>query len=52
MKNELGGRIMKEFIALRPKMYLYLTDDDMKAKGTKKYVMKYGIKYKDYKDRP
>ena len=37
-KDEIGGRIMKEFIGLRPKCYSYLTDDgsvDKKAKGTK-----------------
>ena len=39
MKDELGGKIMKECIGLRPKCYSYLTDDgnvDKKAKGTKK----------------
>ena len=39
MKDELGGRIITEFVALRPKTYSYLTDDfkeDKKAKGTKK----------------
>ena len=39
IKDELGGKIMKEFIGLRPKCYSYLTDDgnvDKKAKGTKK----------------
>ena len=39
MKDELGGKIITEFITLRPKTYLYLTDDgkeDKKAKGTKK----------------
>ena len=39
MKDELGGKIIKEFVALRPKTYSYLTDDceeDKKAKGTKK----------------
>ena len=43
MKDELGGRIITEFIALRPKTCLYLTDDckeDKKAKGTKKCVIK------------
>ena len=43
MKDELGGRIIKEFIGLRPKCYSYLTDDgnvDKKAKGTKRCVIK------------
>ena len=38
MKDELGGRVIKEFVALRPKTYSYLTDDckeDKKIKGTK-----------------
>lgn len=38
MKDELGDRIMKEFIALRPKTYTQLADDDhfgKKAKSTK-----------------
>ena len=52
MKDELGGRIMTEFIYLRPKAYTYLTDDgkeDKKAKGTKKCVIKRMIKFDDYK---
>ena len=39
MKDELGGKIMTEFAALRPKTYSYLMDggrNDKKAKGTKK----------------
>ena len=43
MKDELGGKIITEFVALRPKTYSYLTDDDKnfkKAKGTKKCVIK------------
>ena len=39
MKDELGGRVITEFVALRPKTHSYLTDDykeDKKAKGTKK----------------
>ena len=42
-KNELGGTIMKEVVALRPKAYEYLDDDGndhKKAKGTKKCVIK------------
>ena len=53
MKDELGGRIFKEFVALRPKTYSYLTDDckeDKKAKGTKKCVIKGMIKFNDYKN--
>ena len=39
MKDELGGRIITEFVTLRPKTYSYLTDDfkeGKKAKRTKK----------------
>ena len=38
MKDELGGMIMTEFVALIPKTYFYLMDDgnnDKKGKGTK-----------------
>ena len=27
MKDELGGRVITEFVALKPKTYSYLTDD-------------------------
>ena len=53
MKDELGGKIMTEFVALRPKTYSYLTDDckeDKKAKGTKKCVTKRRLRFNDYKD--
>ena len=53
MKDELGGRIIIEFVTLRPKTYSYLTDDfkeDKKAKGTKKCVIKRMIKFNDYKN--
>ena len=53
MKNELGRKIMTEFVALRPKTYSYLTDDfqgDKKSKGTKKCVIKRKFKFSDYKD--
>ena len=53
MKDELGGNIMTEFAALRPNTYSYLMDDgnnDKKAKGTKKCVIKRRLKFNDYKD--
>ena len=53
MKDELGGKIMTEFAALRPKTYSYLMDDggsDKKAKGTKKCFIKRRLKFNDYKD--
>ena len=52
VKDELGGEIITELIALRPKTYSYLTDNDKidkKAKGTKKCVIKKMIKFDDYK---
>ena len=52
MKDELGGKIITEFITLRPKTYSFLTDDgkeDKKAKGTKKCIIKKMIKFNDYK---
>ena len=52
-KDELGGKIMTEFVALRPKTYSYLMDDgnsDKKAKGTKKCVIERVPKFNDYKD--
>ena len=42
---------MTEFVALRPKIYSYLKDDceeDKKAKGTKKCVIKRMHKFYDY----
>ena len=52
MKDELGGKIITEFVTLRPKTYSFLTDDgkeDKKTKGTKKYIIKKMIKFHDYK---
>ena len=52
VKDELGGKIITEFVTLRPKSYTYLTDDskeDKKAKETKKCVIKRMIKFDDYK---
>ena len=52
MKHELGGKIMTEFVALRPKTCSYLMHDDSevkKAKGTKKCVIKKTLKLNIYK---
>ena len=52
MKDELGGGIITEFVALRPKTYSYMTDEFIemkKAKGTKKCVIKKMLKFEDYK---
>ena len=53
MKNDLGGQIMKEFVGLRAKTYSYLkdnNDEDKKAKGTKKCVIKRKLKFENYKN--
>ena len=53
VKDELGGKIITEFVNLRPKTYSYLTDDckeNKKAKGTKKCVIKRMVEFNDYKN--
>ena len=51
MKDELGGKIMTEFVALRPKLYSYRELDgseDKKCKGIKKCVVKKTLTFEDY----
>ena len=51
-KDELNGKMMKEFVARRAKTYAYLMEDDSehkKAKGTKKCVIKRKLMFKNYK---
>ena len=53
MTDELGGSIITEFVALRPKTYSYITNDFTelkKAKGTKKCVVKKMLRFSDYKN--
>ena len=53
MKDELGGKIMTEFVALRSKMYVYRKIDkkveEKRCKGTKKCVISEGLTFDDYK---
>ena len=52
-KDELGGKVMKEFCALRAKIYTYLLEDDSemkKAKGVKRCVVKRRLMFENYKD--
>ena len=51
IKDELGGKIMEEFVGLRPKCYSYLMDDgkvDEKVKGTKICVIKRNLMFDNY----
>ena len=51
-KDELGGKIMKEFVALRAQTYAYRTndgDEQKKVKGTKNCVIKRELMLENYK---
>ena len=53
MKDELGGAIMTEFVALRPKLYSYRKingAEDKKCKGIKKCMVKKTLAFDDYKN--
>ena len=53
MKDELGGAIMTEFAALRPKLYSYRKLDGVenkKCNGIKKCVVKKTLSFEDYKN--
>ena len=62
MKDEPGGKIMTEFVALRAKMYVhrkidhqatlhddFVACDEKHCKGTKKCVVSEGLTFDDYK---
>ena len=53
MKDELGGKSIATFVALRSKTYSYLKDNNdegKKEKGTKMCVIKRKLKFQDYKN--
>ena len=52
-KDEVGGKIMKEFCALSAKAYAFKLDDDTekkRVKGTKKCIVKRELTFKNYAD--
>ena len=51
-KDEAGGKIIKEFVGLRAKLYSYKMDEgeeSKKCKGVKKQVVEKSITHEDYK---
>jgi len=51
-KDEVGGKIISEFVGLRAKLYAYKKelDEEKKCKGVKKGVVKNNISFDDYKN--
>ena len=52
MKDEVAGRVIAEFICLRPKLYSILESkgtEHRRAKGVKKAVVKTELKHEQYK---
>ena len=52
-KDELGGKILKEFRTLRTKTYTNLMEDyseNKKAKGIKRFVVKRRVMFENCKD--
>ena len=52
MKDEAAGKIIKEFVGLRAKLYSFVMDDGeetKKCKGIKKQVVESSIRHEDYK---
>ena len=53
IKDELNGKIVTEFVALRAKMYAYRKIDkeveEKRCSGTKKCVVSEGLTFDDYK---
>ena len=52
MEEELGAKIIKEFVELRAKTYSHIINggtEDNKEKGKKKCTIKQKFKFKDHK---
>ena len=55
MKDECGGAVMTEFVALKPKLYSFLTEEDekvrekQKAKGVKKCIIRKSLRHENFK---
>ena len=55
MKDECCGAVMTEFVALKPKLYSFLTEEDekirekQKAKGVKKCIIKKSLRHENFK---
>ena len=52
MNDEFGAKVKTKFVGLGAKTYSYLKDagsEGKKAKGTKKFVIKRKLKFKNYK---
>ena len=53
MKNELGEKIMINFVGIKSKTYSYLINDgskEKKGKGAKNYAIKRTPKFENYKN--
>ena len=53
IKDNLGGKVLTNFVGLRAKTYSYLLDDgseDKKAKVTKNCVIKRTLNFENYKN--
>ena len=50
MKDDCGGKILTEFVALKPKLYSFLIEDGekQKAKGVKKCMIKKSLRHENF----